>query len=740
MANIITIAPEDIVYDINLDLQQKGQLETIDPRQYDTNTRFIRATIWNNGIQYPITSNVTIAFVCTKPDGLGIYNEAGIDNQGRIIYKITEQTTAKEGSFKADFRLYDTDVINGENVARLKTPFEFKIHVVKSNLDDNTVISQPEFNILTNNIAIIGDLLVDVNMALSQVIDVAEAENGRITAEGLRVIAEQERVIADELRGTTVEAIEANYAPRLTTVETQLSQIAKQLQIAHYDYNKGEYVNLDQFWNSLRNGKIYTTEFNQFHVSPSSVGTKKDDNVGLVCEPSTNAFRGRNDYEKIGLFMSIDVNAFVDENDDYHVTAIKGDGRFKKDGTNGDVYVMAMVGYVKRYSNDNVWGISYSDAMHSGFEVIDEAVKPDGTIRPFLLHAKYGAGRNPHENNNLASISGTSPEWQGMSHNDQITKFKEKGLQYSGKTSHDDFYVQLMFWLKYANLNNETAMMGCIGYHLQYTNLVAETGVKRVIITNAQASNLVVGSTVSIGDYGTGNISADRQMVQNYNLANRVNILDVVDLGNGNSVVYVDSPNVFDTKLTTTILTYPWNTGACDNVLGTDGSPFNNMSGKEPFIINGIEMMLGGYEILQNLIVYNNNTDSNNYKIQLYACYDCYNYATTPNTHYDLVGHELAKTNNTWAYISKLGIDNKHPSIMVPIEAIATSTTGFADGLYTNTPTTGYRAWRSLGFLSHGSIYGLRYLNAGNGLANSYWHILGRLSATGRSRRRAGVN
>ena len=64
--------------------------------------------------------------------------------------------------------------------------------------------------------------------------------------------------------------------------------------------------------------------------------------------------------------------------------------------------------------------------MHPGFELLDEAVKPDGTIRPFLLHAKYVAGRNPHENNNLASISGVNPEYVDICHNGQITEFRKR--------------------------------------------------------------------------------------------------------------------------------------------------------------------------------------------------------------------------------------------------------------------------------------------------------------------------
>ena len=484
-----------------------------------------------------------------------------------------------------------------------------------------------------------------------------------------------------------INAVDADLQSHKEENATQLQDIrnALALALAHYDPDKGEYVNLDQYWNSLRNGKIYTVEFNQFSVSPSPLGTKKDDNAGLVMEPSTNILAGRDDYNNIGLFKAIDVNGYVDENDDYHVTAIKGDSRFAKDGTNGDVWVMAMPGYLKWHEDEITWGISYSDAMHPAFELLDEAEKPNGEIRPFLLHAKHAAGRNPHENNNLASISGVSPEFNNMSHNGQITEFKAKGVQYSGKTSHDDFYVQLMMWLKYATMCSDSVMKGCQSYYLQYTNLVAEIGVKRVIITNLQANELLVGSTVSIGDYGIGSINTDRQSAQNYNKANRVNITEIVDLGDGNSAVYVDSTVLFDTTLATTITTYPWNSGGCDNVLGVDGSPYNNLSGKEPFIINGIEMMVGGYEVLQNLIISNNAVDN---RIDVYVNYDCKTYATSITSAYDLVG-QLAITNNAWQYGSKMVMTNNHPTVILITETNASSTTGTGDAIYTNPPSVG---------------------------------------------------
>jgi hypothetical protein len=706
-------------------------------KQGDTKSRGIYVTIAQQNVVVEELAGLSMRLFYEKPDKTRGFIDGVIDD-GKFRIDYTNQMYAVPGVVKAELRLSGTD---GEIISN-KT---FNI-VVDASIADGSIVSKDERGILDRAFELAEDIIPRIELLD---VELLEDIQGELDVELLEDIqGEMEDARHSNTKGEDFESLgarlddaEQDLAEHKLEYVEQITDIKSRLQLAHFDHVKQEYVNLDQFWNSLRNGKIYTVEFNQFDVSPSPLGTKKHDNEGLICEPSTNTVRGRNDYEQIGLFMSIDVNAYVDENDDYHVIAIKGDGRFKNDGTMGDVYVMAMPGYIKRYADENVWGISYSDTMHPGFEILDEAVKPDGTIRPYLLHAKYVAGRNPHENNNLASISGVSPEYVGMSHNGQITEFKQKGDQYSGKTSHDDFYVQLMFWIKYATMHSQSIMQGATnGYYLQYTNVIAETGVNRVVLPNSQANNLLVGSTVSIGDYGESSINANRNAAQNYNIADRVNITDIVDLGDGNSAVYVDSPNAFNTTLTTTITTYPWTSGACDNVLGQDGSPYSNTSGKEPFIINGIEMMVGGYEVLQNLIIYNNNTDPDNYKIQVYACYDCRKYATSPTADYDLVGHELVQTDQSWKYISKIGIDPVHPTVMVPVETEASSTTGFADGVYTNTPVTGYRAWLSLGYLNNGALAGFRFLFAYFSLGSSDWYVLGRLSATGRSRRRAGVN
>ncbi|WP_320165116.1 hypothetical protein [uncultured Trichococcus sp.] len=558
--------------------------------------------------------------------------------------------------------------------------------------------------------------------------DRTKAAEDRTAAASDRTAASNDRTraAADHTRAEADSAI-------VTTFDGRVKKLESNDEPMHYDKVLGEYVNVGKYWDAYRDGKIYTTEFNNYEVSPSPTGTKKDANAGLVAVPSTNLVAGQDDYANIGLFKPVEVNAYVDANDDYRVTAIKGDGRFKRDGTNGDVYIMNMLGYIKRFDTPTTWGYSYSDTLHAGFSVLPEAVKPDGTVRPFLLHAKYIAGVG--SDGKLASISGVNPEFNSMSHDGQITKFKAKGEQYSGKTTHDDFWMKLMLFLKYATTNSEAVMRGCISYYLQYQPSIYESGVSRVVLTNAQANALVVGSRVSVGNYAGGTKTDDRGNALVHNVANRVKITSIVALPDGlNSAVNVDAP-AFDTNATTTISTVPWSSGACDNVLGNDGSPISNASGKEPLIINGIETMVGGYEVIQNLMIYNDNTNPLDYKIKVYVCYDAKQYkAGSPSADYKLLSVLMAQTNNTWQYISKLGVDPNHPTALIPIAAAASSTTGFADGVYTNAPTTGYRVWLSLGSLLNGSLCGFFYVIGSNGLGSSSWYILGRLSATGRSR------
>ena len=80
--------------------------------------------------------------------------------------------------------------------------------------------------------------------------------------------------------------------------------------------------------------------------------------------------------------------------------------------------------------------------------------------------------------------------------------------------------------LKFANTNSQAVLGGVFDYALQYPITVAEENVKRVIVSKSNATRYVVGSCVSIGDWGDAT-SMDRSNKNCHNIARNVKILSI---------------------------------------------------------------------------------------------------------------------------------------------------------------------------------------------------------------------
>lgn len=59
---------------------------------------------------------------------------------------------------------------------------------------------------------------------------------------------------------------------------------------------------VDVLFKLPRTGKVYTVKIPRFATNPTVNCEKLDDNVGLVCEPSTDTIEGQDDYADIPLF------------------------------------------------------------------------------------------------------------------------------------------------------------------------------------------------------------------------------------------------------------------------------------------------------------------------------------------------------------------------------------------------------------------------------------------------------
>lgn len=492
---------------------------------------------------------------------------------------------------------------------------------------------------------------------------------------------------------------------------------------------------LSNFFALRRTGKVYTTRIYKYDTSTSPTGVKLNDNEGLVRKPSTNTAIGQDDYREIGVFMHFPCNFTVDNKGFNHVTALQGQPDFKKTGK-VDVGEVTMSAWVGITDNPEYVDYHYSDSPNEalGLRPMGESINPDGTISPFMIHGKYGAGDIdgvPYSSAGLILANGSQKGGKPVSHTGLIAYMRKKGSMYVGTTNWDLFYKQLMMIILYATTNSRSVMTGCNSYTSQEMATVAETGVTRVILPKAKANNYIVGSYVSVGDIGS-NTNKDRYYAYMHNLAYDVKILKIEPVDDTNSAIYLDT-EPFNTTLTTCISTMPWRTGSTDSVLGSDGSPFSNTDNKNPFKIQGIETGYGAYEVLSNVFMDIVTDEDGTPKRDVYICMDASLLTTDMNaakTRYKKVAAQVTYTAASWKYISKCFVDPAL-GIMVPTETKAGSTTGFCNGLYTDSGTSGQREWLSLGNLSSGTIDGLWILHAYGGVGHANWYIVSGVSPNG---------
>ena len=527
--------------------------------------------------------------------------------------------------------------------------------------------------------------------------------------------------------------LKQNTAASVTKIET-----AGQTQIDLIKQNGGGVENaLSNYFALRRNGKVFTTKIYKWETSTSPVGVKMNANENMVAEPSVGRTEGRDDYAQYGLFHHFTCNFSVDENGFNHVDALEGQIGFTKYGKVqvGEVTMSAWFG-IEDTTEAVLYHYSDSQTELTPYPM-KESINPDGTISPFMIHAKYAAGDIdgvPYSSKGLAPANGcqATQARNPVSYTGMITYMHKLGGHYCGTTSWDLFYRQLMMIIKYATTHSQSIMAGCTSYSNQNQNLVEETGVMRVILTKAQAAGYVIGSYVSIGDVGS-NTNKDRYFSYIHNKAYSVKVTKIEDVDDSNAAVYVDAPEAFDTTLTTWITTMPWHSGATDEVAGSDGSPNSNTNGKDPYKIQGIETCIGAYEVLGNVVMDIVTGADGNPARDVYVCEDASTLSSniaTVRANYKKAISQVAYTAANWKYITEETTD-PNLGIMIPTKVGGGSTTGFADGLYTDTGASGQREWLALGGLYYGAGAGLWLLYAGSGWSNTNWNIVSGVSPNG---------
>lgn len=481
-----------------------------------------------------------------------------------------------------------------------------------------------------------------------------------------------------------------------------------------YDADKGYYTGLEGMFAARR-------DFRRFGVRiPYDGGTactKLYDNAGVENPvPSTLAAPGSDPYTAFNLFFHRDCTGYPDSGGIQRVTSIDGvDGRFARDGSAGAVCVMVPAIWWSLTSADGYGELVLSNTPLQGLGILPEFLNPDGSCRQFALIPKYAlveaAGK-------LTSASGLQPVTRTVSHNSLITMLAalndDDSTAWTGKDRLAHWYVAVMFLMKYANRDCQSVMRGCTQYDYHYQTIGSADAVDHVDVQKSH--QLVEGSSLMIG---TENV--DRNLAAAHDLVDWCRILSIDKSAEGYDRLMLD--RAVTVPEGSWAHTAPWAAGACDGVVG-DGSPSSNTSGKEPFVIQGIECMLGMYEVMSGVAL--RNDGATGWRVCVHEGY--------PDT------ADMSQYEDTGVVLPTGEVDGWHyPLNMVSARGIlvgtdegGSTTTGLCDGHYTNAlATVGDREFLSLGGLGSGGSAGPFYVLGSSWLGGASWGFGSRLSATG---------
>lgn len=241
----------------------------------------------------------------------------------------------------------------------------------------------------------------------------------------------------------------------------------------------------------------------------------------------------------------------------------------------------------------------------------------------------------------------------------------------------------------------------------------------------------MVGSRVSIG---TGSDRSKATCYDVHDIATIASIEDVEVDGTAYKAVVLDTEAVFDTEAGTHYLVpQPWLTGSTDSVPGNDGSPTSNTNGKEPFKIQGIEVMLGMYEVLADITLYEDAEVGYTVYADRKAAEIVSNKAGENAVTLGIIPKEEAAA---WKYNAELNWDaNSQESYMIPTYFAGSSTTGYRSATYRDAlATVGWREWRAFGDLSRGGGGGLACAFLAYGLGSAGWNFGARACGSGANR------
>ena len=669
-----------------------------------------------NSIDFLFQINKTYSlamFFVVKPDGKQYVTAI---SDGKVTVNADESVFNQLGTYEFGVSIYDED-------SKLTNAQKGKIKVVEGLLVDDEDIEDD------NNYKILDDLIKQVTSLIPTYNANHEAKLQEYNSNA----------------SAKFQAFNDNYDAKLEGFNANALQIEEDAEEATgITFSEwGESKRIEEFIKNhfaiTPDDKVYTVRFPLWETSNTSAGEKLDDNADRYCHPATDTVEEDSNYGE--AWKSYDCNAVVDSNGIRHITAIKGMGNFKDTGK-VDVFCLFRTYYQKIWTEDGYLYISRSFVPREGYTVVPQAINKDGTISNYFVIGKYVVGDIdgvPYSSKGLipahyiSGVEGDEEVSDGISHTGCITFMRKKGNNYySAGLMADYMHILTTFYLKFATKNTQSIMKGNTENNYQYAVATPESNVSRVILTTAQANNIDINTYISVGDRGT-KTNNDRQYGYMHNLAHDVKVIGKEVIDSTHTALIIDHKPITTTS-TTYVSTFHERSGFSDYIKGRTGSIGSNTNGKHGFVLDGIELSVGGYEVAGNAFmdIINDSSDR-----EVYFTNDASKLTgtvATAKSTYKKSNMIIRPQNfNAWNYITEYGFDVEN-GLAVPTKSGQSgsgSSVGYADGFHPGDGKSGQREFLLLGSLDYGTSAGLSCVLGSAGVSHGYWTFLARLSING---------
>ncbi len=418
------------------------------------------------------------------------------------------------------------------------------------------------------------------------------------------------------------------------------------------------YVTEKELKEALKNAKFYSGKNYGIKrlITDNTIAswTRIADAEGLSAAATKNGTEVANDFDN--CYPWSDIRRCNIDAETGNVLAYYGEPSFKEDGTNGEVMVKIPEFWWKRERVPDEFGNMYeyiyiADYARAGYIKSDE----------FFVGAYLLSTETKEVEQIIAhSRSGVVPKY-----NTKKADFRKyaKALGDGWQLlDYHYFLLQMLYLVEYAHYNSQSMLGNGLVSFSTAKAIIAEESANRIIVSSAPAG-LWVGKTICIGatDAWNSSVAADRQItaIEDYNDGQHT----------GKAISFDGDP--VDIAVDNVIWGSAQKTGENDKLGNASGCVLNN--NYHPVSYRGIEDIFGHlWQHIDGLGIQN---------YIAYICKDPSEYADDKfDAPYEKIGYTNAQTSDS--YTKKLGYDEKHPEVALPIEVAGSSSTGTCDNYW----------------------------------------------------------